>query len=161
MVSMDQGSVENLSIKQRAKKFGSMDWRSCWECVEQEPRNLDGSRSYQDSIDKKPKKLDGSRICRDAIEKAKSTGKFLKGSRICRGSIEKKEKRLNRKVICWESVEKLSSLKKRSFSREEKHIKMNVTSKLSTKHPSDILRSQNISQHIAKHTWIQKHTHTK
>ena len=30
-----------------------MDWRSYWECVDQEPRNLDESRSYRDSIEKK------------------------------------------------------------------------------------------------------------
>ena len=97
---MDQGSIENLSIRQRAKKFGSMDRRSCQECIEQEPRNLDGSRSCRDSIEKKPRNLDGLRSYQDAIEKAKSTGKFLNGSRICRGFIEKKERRLNRKIIC-------------------------------------------------------------
>ena len=69
-------TVENLSSRQRAKKFGSMDQRSYWECVEQEPRNLDGSR-----------------ICWDAIEKVESIGKFLDGSRIYWGSIEKRERR--------------------------------------------------------------------
>ena len=54
----------------------------------------------------------------------------LDGSRIYWGSIEKRERRLYRKRICQGFVEKLSSLKKRSFSREEKHIKMNATSKL-------------------------------
>ena len=45
-------------------------------------------------------------------------------------SIEAKERRLDRNGICRGCVEKLSSLKKEVFSREEKHIKMNATSKL-------------------------------
>ena len=29
-----------------------MDWKSCWECVEQELRNLDGLRSYREETQK-------------------------------------------------------------------------------------------------------------
>ena len=80
---MDQESIKNLPTRQKAQKIVSMDRRSCRECVEHEPRNLDGLRSCQDSIEKKPRNLDGFRSCRDAIEKVESVGKIQDGSRNC------------------------------------------------------------------------------
>ena len=77
--------------------------------------------------------------------------------RSCRDlSRKEKEGSLER-----ESVEKLSSLKKRIFSRREKHIEMNATIKL---------LKQTCNQHIklSKHlsTYMQsiqgpRHTHTQ
>ena len=63
-VSMDREFLENLSSKQNAHKFGLMDQRSYRECVEQEPRNLDGSRSCQDLL---RKEKEGS-IERESVE---------------------------------------------------------------------------------------------
>ena len=74
-------------------------------------------------------------------------------------AIEVTKRSLNRKDFYQECVKKLSSLKKRGFSRREKHREMNATSKLSTKHPSDILSSQNSIQHRCK-AFIDPKTHT-
>ena len=85
---MDRGSVKHLSSRQRARKIGSMDWRSC-----------------QDSIKKKPRNLNGLRICRDAIEKVESTWIFFLMDRgSVEVSIEAEERKLNRN----ESIEDLS-----------------------------------------------------
>ena len=134
-----------------------MDRRSCQECIEQEPRNLDGSRSCRDSIEKKPRNLDGLRSYQDAIEKAKSTGKFLDGSRICRGSIKKREGKARQKGIRRGCVEKLSSLKKESFqggkTQRDKCNKQATQPEIL----SNILSSQNITQHICK-AYTDPHT---
>ena len=84
---------------------------------------------YREALEVKPRNLDGSRNCQDAIEN--------------------KERRPGRKRIYWGFVEKLSSLKK-TYKDE--------CSKLATQ-PSNILSSQNISQHICK-AYIDPNTHT-
>ena len=56
---------------------------------------------------------------------------------------------------------KLSSLKKRSFF-EEKQIKMNATSKLLKHRSNQHIKLSKTSLNIyAKHSEIQKHTHTQ
>ena len=40
-ISMDRESVENVSSRQRAQKFGLMDRPSCWDAIEVKFRNLD------------------------------------------------------------------------------------------------------------------------
>ena len=73
-------------------------------------------RGCRESVEEKPRNLDGSRIRQDLSRKG--------------------ERRARWKGICQGSVEKLSSLKKEGFSRREKHIEMNATSKL-LKHRSN------------------------
>ena len=113
----------------------------------------------QESIKKLPRNLDGSRIYQECVEQTESIEKILDGSSCYQGSVEVTKKSLDRKDFYWWCVEKLSSLKKRGFSRREKHREMNATSKLSTKHPSDVLSSQNSTQHRCK-AFIDPKTHT-
>ena len=82
------------------------------------------------AIKKKARNLDGSRMSQGSFEQTKRSVEKLDGLACCRESIESKTKRLDKRGCVEVSVEKLSSLKKKSFSREEKHIKMNATSKL-------------------------------
>ena len=92
--------------------------------------------------------LDGSRICQESIEQTICTKNWLDGKKIYR-----------------ESVEKLSSLKKRSFSREEKHIQMNATSKLLKQRSTQYVK---LSKHLSTNkqsihrskTHTHTHTHT-
>ena len=62
-ISMDRESIENVSSRQRAQKFGSMDRPSCREAIVVKSKNLDRknlcqvavemlSRRYQAAIDK-------------------------------------------------------------------------------------------------------------
>ena len=142
-VSMDRESVENLSSRQRAHKFVSMDWRSCRECVDQEPKNLDEMRCYWDSIKKKPRNLNRSRSCWDAIEKAESTRKFLNESRIYRERRKKSLIERNLSRICRGAVE----LEEKEFLKEEKHKEINATSKL-------------LNQRFNQHIKLSKHLST-
>ena len=99
------------------------------------------------------------RSCRECVEQELRN---LDGLRICQDVIEKRERRLNRKRIYRGSVEKLSSLKKGSFSREEKHIKMNATSKLLNQRSNQyikLLRHRSIYKHSI-HRSKNTHTHT-
>ena len=73
--------------------------------------------------------IDSKRILIDRSIYRGCVEKKPQGSRNCRESIDRKAKRLDRKECVKVSVKKLSNLKKMSFSREEKHIKMNATSK--------------------------------
>ena len=61
-------SIENLSSRQRVRKLGSMDWRSCRDSIEKKSWNLDGSRICWGSIKKRERRLDRKRICWEAIE---------------------------------------------------------------------------------------------
>ena len=108
-------SVKVLSRICRRQKYlnGS---RICRESIGQTESFLMDLRSCRESIEKKPRNLDGSRIRQDLSRKG--------------------ERRARWKGICQGSVEKLSSLKKEGFSRREKHIEMNATSKL-LKHRSN------------------------
>ena len=94
---------------------------------------LDGSRSYQQCISQTGSCSMERRSCQDSIEKKP---RDLDGSKF-RQDLSRKEERMARlKRTCWGSIEKLSSLKKKSFSRREKHIEMNAASKL-LKHRSN------------------------
>ena len=53
-------SIKNLSRRQRAKKFGSMDRRSCQDSIEKKPRNLDG-------LDRKSTRLNSSHVLRSRM----------------------------------------------------------------------------------------------
>ena len=99
--------------------------------------NKNFARLIEEAIKRGPRNFDGSRICREDREHRK----ILDGSIYCRGSVEVIKRSLERKDFCRGCVEKLLSFKKRNFSRKEKHRDMNATSKLSTKHPNDILSS--------------------
>ena len=65
---MDLESVANLSTRQKAQKFGSMDQRSYQESIKEKPKNLDGSRIYQEKekegLDRRESVEDLSRSCR-------------------------------------------------------------------------------------------------
>ena len=111
---MKQDAIDD-KIKERCK--------TCEKNCMQE--GLDRSRSCQAAIKWKPRNLDGSRICRESIGQIEILEKFLNGSRSCQGSVEI-TRRLDRKDICRGCVKELSSLKKRDFSRREKHIEMNA-----------------------------------
>ena len=131
--------------------------RSYWEKTQKSQWTENLSRSYQ--ADKELKNLfDGSRSCRDSIEKKP---KNLDGSRICRWSIKKRERRLDRKRIHRGFVEKLSSLKRMNFSREEKSIKMNATSKLLNQGSKQHIKlSKHLSTHMQSiHRSKNAHTH--
>ena len=93
------------------------------QCMQE---GLDRSRSYRAAIERKPRNLDRSRIYLESIGQTESSENFLDGSRSCRGSVEITRGRLDMKDICRGCVEELSSLKKRGFSRREKHIEMNA-----------------------------------
>ena len=93
------------------------------QCMQE---GLDRSRSCQVTIERKPRNLDGLRICRESIRQTESSKIFLDGSRSCQGSIEITRIRLDRKDIYRGCVEELLSIKKRGFSRREKHIEMNA-----------------------------------
>ena len=54
-ISMDQESIENVSSRQRAQKFGLMDQPSCQEAIEVKSKNF-GRRN----------------LCRAAVEKVSS-----------------------------------------------------------------------------------------
>ena len=41
-------SMDRESSRQNDQKYGSMDRKRCRESTEKKPRNLDGSRIYQD-----------------------------------------------------------------------------------------------------------------
>ena len=62
---MDWESVEDVSSRQRAQDFGSIDWPICQEAVKVKPRNLDRRG-----------------ICREAIEDAEK--RFSKGGKHIR-----------------------------------------------------------------------------
>ena len=98
-------------------------------------------------------------MCRGSVEKKKRSEEKLDVLARCRESIKSKAKRLDRKGCVEIFFEKLSTLKKRSFSREEKHIKMNATSKILKQRSFNMLISQNISQHISIASIDPKHTH--
>ena len=98
--------------------------------TEAQGNRLDGLKSCRGAIEKKPRNLDGLRKSQGSIEQKERSKEKLNGSACCRESIDSKAKRLDRKECVEVSVKKLSNLKKMSFSREEKHIKMNATSKL-------------------------------
>ena len=115
---MKQDAMDD-KIKERCK--------TCEKNCMQE--GLDRSRSCRVAIKWKPRNLNGSRICRESIGQIEILEKFLNGSRSCQRSVEI-TKRLDRKDICRGCVKELSSLKKRDFSRREKHIEMNATNKL-------------------------------
>ena len=145
-----------------------MDRNICREGVkeiEARGNHLNGSRSCWGAIKKKPKDLDGSRMCWGSVEETKRSEENLDGSAYCRVSIESKAKRLNRKGCVEVSVKKLSSLKKRSFSREEKHIQMNTTSKLLKQRSTQYVK---LSKHLSTNkqsihrskTHTHTHTHT-
>ena len=72
---MDRESIEDVSSKQRAQDFGSMDQPICREAAVVKPRNLDGSKIYRDSIEVEERKLDGNGIYRGSIEKLSSLKK--------------------------------------------------------------------------------------
>ena len=77
---------------------------------------FDGAKKLSRFYREKPRDLDGSKFRQD---------------------LSRKEERMAQlKRTCWGSIEKLSSLKKKSFSRREKHIEMNAASKL-LKHRSN------------------------
>ena len=115
--------------------------------------------SVRGAIEKKPRNLDGSRMCQGSIEQTKRSEEKLDGLACYRESIESKAKRLDRGGCVKVSVEKLSSLKKKRFSREEKHIKMNATNKLLNQRSKQHIKLQNISQHLCKAS-IDPKTHT-
>ena len=102
------------------------------------------------------------RSYREFIEKKTQKSRWIEN--LLR-SFEKRERRLDRKRIYRGSVEKLSNLKKGSFSREEKHIKMNATSKLLNQRSNQyikLLRHRSIykhSIHRSKNTHTHTHTH--
>ena len=140
--SMDRGSIKNLSRRQRARNFGSMDRISCLKAIEKKPRNLDGSRS-----------------CREAIKYTESKEIFLNGSRFLlkkrkKGSIERNPSRFYREAV---------ELEENEFFKEEKHIKMNATSKLLNQRSNQHVK---LSKHLS--TYMQSihrsrtktHTHT-
>ena len=105
----------------------------CKTCEKQfMQEGLDRSKSCRDVIKRKPRSLDRSMIYRESIKQTESSENFLDGSRSYRGSVEITRRRLDRKDICRGCVEELPSLKKRSFSRREKHIEMNAYIKLLT-----------------------------
>ena len=141
---------------------------------------LNGSRIYREAIERKPRNLNGSRIGQESIKQTKSSESFfdglrsyqdsiekkprnLDGSGIYRGSIEKRERRLDRKRIYRGSVKKLLRLKKMSFSREEKCIKMNATRKLlkQTSKPHIKLSKHLLTYMQSIHRSKHAHTHTK
>ena len=113
-----------------------------------------------------------SRICQrqksvsmdqESIKQTECTEIWLDESKKLSRTIEKREIRLDRKRICRGSVEKLSSLKKRSFSREEKHIKRNATSKLPNQRSNQhvkLLRHLSTYKHSI-HRSKNTHTHTR
>ena len=61
-ISIDQESIENVSSRQRAQKFGSMDQPSC-----------------QEAIEVKSRKLDKRNLCRVAVKKIEA--RFSKGGK--------------------------------------------------------------------------------
>ena len=141
---------------------GSWQIEKLWSCYQAEA-NLDGSRICRGSISQTEcleilawwiEKL--SRCCWDSV---KNKPRNLDGSKISRDAINVEVRKLNRSGICQGSVEKLSSLKKMSFSREEKHIKMNATSKLLKQRSNQHVK---LSRHLStyKHIDPKKHTHT-
>ena len=93
------------------------------QCMQE---GLDRSRSCRDAIERKTINLDGLRIYRESIGQTESLEILLDESRNYRGSVEITKRRLDRKDICRGYVEEFSSLKKRGFSRREKHIEMNA-----------------------------------
>ena len=50
-ISMDRESVENVSSKQRAQKFGSMDRPRCQEAIEVKSKNLDRRNLCQAAVE--------------------------------------------------------------------------------------------------------------
>ena len=49
---MDRESIEDVSSRQRAQDFGSMDRPICQEAIEVKPRNLDKRGIYRDFVEK-------------------------------------------------------------------------------------------------------------
>ena len=98
-------------------------------------------------------------MCRGSVEKKKRSEEKLDVLARCRESIKSKAKRLDRKGCVEIFFEKLSTLKKRSFSREEKHIKMNATSKILKQRS---IQHVNLSKHLStyKHSIHRSKTHT-
>ena len=82
-------------------------------------------------------------------------------------SVEDLSRREKEGLIEREFDEKLSSLKKRSFSAEKKHIKMTATSKLLNQRPSQHIKLSKHhltymqSIHRSKNTHTHTHTHTQ
>ena len=71
-----------------------------------------------------------------------------------RNSVEKRRKK-------GSIEENLSSLKKRSFSKREKHKEMNATSKLLNQRSNQHVKLSKTSLNIyAKHSRSKAHTHT-
>ena len=111
------------------------------------------------AIEKKPRNLDGSRMSQGSVEQTKRSAEKLDGLACCWESIESKAKRLDKRGCVEVSVEKLSSLKKKSFSREEKHIKMNATCKLLKQRSAQYVK---LSKHLStyKQSIHRSKTHT-
>ena len=119
MIKDDQGGTRNPYKCMNVLKQDAMDDKiieRCKICENQcMQEGLDRLGSCQAVIERKPRNIDGSRICRESNRQTESSENFLNGLR-----------RLDKKNICRRCVEELSSLKKRGFSRWEKHIEMNA-----------------------------------
>ena len=138
-IERDVKNENRITPQRYMEKRSSMDLGAIEIC---RALNLDRSESVKvlSRICRWQKYLDGSRSCRESIDQTESfsmdqeaVGKLSR--QILKSSMdwncanfyqEKKKEGLDR----CKSVEDLSSLKKMSFSRKEKHIKMNATSKL-------------------------------
>ena len=130
MIKDDQGGTRNPYKCMNVLKQDAMDDKiieRCKICENQcMQEGLDRLGSCRVVIKRKPRNIDGSRICRESNRQTESSKNFLNGLRSCQGSIEITRRRLDKKNICRRCVEELSSLKKRGFSRWEKHIEMNA-----------------------------------
>ena len=113
------------------------------------------SRCCRGSVDGKNTSMD-----RESVENLSAKQRAQKFCLMDRDSVKICREKRKKGSIEMESVEKLSSLKKRSFSRKEKYIKMNATSKLLKQRSNQHIK---FSKHLS--TYMQsiqdpKHTHT-
>ena len=167
------GWIEDLSKNCRALNLNKREFvevlsKWCWwqkheldwsKHLSRRCRRDRSSRKSSRRIEKKLKNLDGSRMYQGFVKQTKRSEEKLDGSACFWKSIESKAKKLDRRGCVEVFVEKLSSLKKKSFSREEKYIKMNATSKLLKKRSTQHVK---LSKHLStyKQSIHRSKTHT-